>query len=625
MTATTANDGHVDVDVCYTHYGHEHELQHIRISKIKRREIALKIREGISRDRVLDEIRESVADDLHRQHLVDKKDLCNISTAYGLDNIRRHGNDQQSVLAWIKEWEENEETNPILFHKLQGEEAPDGVNLANEDFFIAVQTPLQKHMFQKFASNGVCCDTTHGTNAYDFSLATILVADEFGKGFPAGWCISNHEDFTVMHLFFSMIRKNCGVQHSGFFMSDMAPQFFNAWVGVMGEPRPKKLVCTWHVDKAWRTELKKKIGETAVEAEVYKMLRMVLEQTNTSLFQDCVDALLLDLSSDKKKKDFRDYFKQEWLPNKEHWAFCYRLGLGINTNMFVEAFHRVFKRNYLGGKVNKRVDVCLLNLLKFARDQCFGRMIQLTKGKASYRVKAIQERHRRSLGLPLEKVVHANENAWNVESSDGKNIYEVQRLRDKCPETKCHLSCIECGICIHCFVCTCPDSLILHTICKHIHLVQRALSFAKDNSIDCEDCDFVDDLVDNCNSEEIQRLTCFAQMPNVADVENIRARVKSRIADMLAAVEKSANPANMLQLEKSLNSSYSLFLATEEDGSSPQSLSPTNNAPVNKNMETQPRFVSTKRKRDRVRNVRFVKPSREEKEDIMEKYRELSK
>ena len=77
-----------------------------------------------------------------------------------------------------------------------------------------------------------------------------------------------------------MIRKNCGVQHSGFSMSDMTPQFFNAWVGVMGEPQPKKLVCMWHVDKALRTELKGTIGETAVEAEVYKMLRMVLEQTN---------------------------------------------------------------------------------------------------------------------------------------------------------------------------------------------------------------------------------------------------------------------------------------------------------------------------------------------------------
>ena len=53
-------------------------------------------------------------------------------------------------------------------------------------------------------------------------------------------------------------------------------------------------------------------------AEVYNMLQMVLEQTNTSLFQDYANALLLDLSSNKKKKDFHDYFTQEWLPNKEH-------------------------------------------------------------------------------------------------------------------------------------------------------------------------------------------------------------------------------------------------------------------------------------------------------------------
>ena len=178
MTVTTKSNGQVNVEICRTHYGHKHELQHIRISKIKRREIAMKIREGISRERVLDEIRESVAKDLHRHHLVDKKDLNNITTAYGLENIRRHGNDQQSVLAWIEEWKENEETNPILFYKLQGEEASDGASLAKEDFFIAVQTPLQKHMFKQFASNGVCCDTTHGTNGYDFSLATILVADE---------------------------------------------------------------------------------------------------------------------------------------------------------------------------------------------------------------------------------------------------------------------------------------------------------------------------------------------------------------------------------------------------------------------------------------------------------------
>jgi transketolase N-terminal domain/subunit len=67
----------------------------------------MKIREGISRERVLDEIRESVAEDLHRHHLMEKKDLDNVTTAYGLESIRHHGNDQQSILAWIDKWKEN--------------------------------------------------------------------------------------------------------------------------------------------------------------------------------------------------------------------------------------------------------------------------------------------------------------------------------------------------------------------------------------------------------------------------------------------------------------------------------------------------------------------------------------
>ena len=72
-----------------------------------------------------------------------------------------------------------------------------------------------------------------------------------------------------MTIFFKEIKKNCGLLKSRFFISDMAPQFFNAWVAVMRDPRPAKLLCTSHVDKAWREELRRKIGDITVEAEVY--------------------------------------------------------------------------------------------------------------------------------------------------------------------------------------------------------------------------------------------------------------------------------------------------------------------------------------------------------------------
>ena len=134
--------------------------------------------------------------------------------------------------------------------------------------------------------------------------------------------------------------------------------------------------------KAWREELRRKVGDPAVEAEVYKMLRIVLEQTNESLFQDCLSALLESLAHG---------FKKDWVHKKEQWAYCYRVGFGFNTNMFVEAFHSVFKR--LGRKVNKRVDGCLVNLMRFMRDKCFGCVIKFTKGKATYRSKNIVDCH----------------------------------------------------------------------------------------------------------------------------------------------------------------------------------------------------------------------------------------
>ena len=84
------------------------------------------------------------------------------------------------------------------------------------------------------------------------------------------WCLSNHRHFIAMCTFFREVKKNCaGSITSTWFMSDIAPQYNNAWVGFMNDvPRPQKLLCTWHVDKAINMELRKKIGDLSTEAEI---------------------------------------------------------------------------------------------------------------------------------------------------------------------------------------------------------------------------------------------------------------------------------------------------------------------------------------------------------------------
>ena len=59
--------------------------------------------------------------------------------AYGISDVQRHANDQESKLACLREWED-----PLLYYKLQGEEVKDEYPLQKEDFILVMQTPLQR-------------------------------------------------------------------------------------------------------------------------------------------------------------------------------------------------------------------------------------------------------------------------------------------------------------------------------------------------------------------------------------------------------------------------------------------------------------------------------------------------
>ena len=73
----------------------------------------------------------------------------------------------------------------------------------------------------------------------------------------------------------------------------------------------------------------------------------------------------------KDQSTFLPYFRNEYVPHIEEWAYAYRYGAEINTNMYVESFHRVLKVAYLDSKQNHHVNHLLTVLLHFARDKAF--------------------------------------------------------------------------------------------------------------------------------------------------------------------------------------------------------------------------------------------------------------
>ena len=87
ISAVLNENNSVTVDVCCTHYGHEKELQHLRMPKGKRQEIAARLQEGVKAKRIMDDVRESVHHEFHRHHLADRRDLANIERSFGLRHV----------------------------------------------------------------------------------------------------------------------------------------------------------------------------------------------------------------------------------------------------------------------------------------------------------------------------------------------------------------------------------------------------------------------------------------------------------------------------------------------------------------------------------------------------------
>ena len=67
-------------------------------------------------------------------------------------------------------------------------------------------------------------------------------------------------------------------------MSDDAQQFYNAWSNVFTKVSPKKLLCYWHVDRAWRKALQQMVDSTEVRVHIYHHLCVMHESTDEAQF-----------------------------------------------------------------------------------------------------------------------------------------------------------------------------------------------------------------------------------------------------------------------------------------------------------------------------------------------------
>ena len=119
----------------------------------------------------------------------------------------------------------------------------------------------------------------------------------------------------------------------------------------MEQTIPKKLLCTWHVDRPWRRGVQRHVTEKSDQVSTYHCLRLLMNEENVIEFRCLLQRCMSMLSSSQPQ--FHAYFKAHYAQRTEEWAACHRSTTVVNTNMHIEAFHRLLKVVYLENKQNR--------------------------------------------------------------------------------------------------------------------------------------------------------------------------------------------------------------------------------------------------------------------------------
>ncbi|XP_022192257.2 uncharacterized protein LOC111050269 [Nilaparvata lugens] len=480
------------------HLGHLNELDHCSLDKSTKENLARRLQDGVPFQDIIDDMRLDGLDNDPRVLLLAKKDLHNVVNSYNIAYQMKSGQENgMSVTLSFEEMNQLGEYSPVIFFKQQGDYHP---KLDPDDVLLILMTTFQANQILKFDSTRIFVDAFQASGGYDFNLTTLLTVDEFGACYPVAYCFSNKSKENQITLFFEAIKEKVGTVSCNTFMYDDTSVFYDAWCKVMGSPE-HKLLNSWHLFKIWRKNMSTIGGGEKKKMSVFQTLKALLNCSTEDLFQDLLTQTVTNLLNDPDTAQFGEYFFEYYACRPEQWALCYRTDMGINTNKYLESFHRLLKDVYAEGKKAKCVDKSITAVMRMARDSLFKRSIKLSNRSAYTRFVQINESHKASEDMaPSAFTVIEEGQAWSVNSSS----YVINKCQAICEEPNCS-TCPLCNICIHSFKCTCTENVIKMNICKHIHACCRVFELTSPPfSVICDTVVDVNSLLKPTEVENVQ-------------------------------------------------------------------------------------------------------------------------
>ncbi|VDK75554.1 unnamed protein product [Cylicostephanus goldi] len=151
--------------------------------------------------------------------------------------------------------------------------------------FAAFITVKGRSYLEHYGNRGVVCDDTFNVTKYSFRLATLLVTDDSGNGFPCAHVLSYRMTSAEMENLFQLVKQLVPSFDPQYFMPDDTLTFFNAFKTVFPYSRAKKVLCCFHVLQIFKRKHKELLkAEFLPTAE--KLIRAILFDTDKVNFEN---------------------------------------------------------------------------------------------------------------------------------------------------------------------------------------------------------------------------------------------------------------------------------------------------------------------------------------------------
>ncbi|VDN22658.1 unnamed protein product [Cylicostephanus goldi] len=221
-------DGCVSVVACFGHLGHEINNATTRLSTSEEDVVLNMIKSGIPDQMIVVKLREEFWNEENPPERQAR--LCYLTTRDVYNIAARHGE-------VAGRWDPDDRTSlKVLLRNdksLAAVKLVETNNSSGDGFVLAFVSKNGKKYIEHFGSRGIVMDDTFNVTRYSFRLASLIVSDDSGRGFPSAHLLSFHMTSAEVKILFELVKECVPTFNPSYVITDDTYVFFNGFKEVI--------------------------------------------------------------------------------------------------------------------------------------------------------------------------------------------------------------------------------------------------------------------------------------------------------------------------------------------------------------------------------------------------------